>query len=121
MKSETAIQPDLFSQSTGESLAVAGMTLAKESADNNVPGWSDRCWQLFWHWLNRKPPYYQFMLEQFRAYVYKMDLIEPPPSERAFAFLTKRALKKDLIGFVKTDKVKNRKAHSANANVWFKK
>lgn len=40
MKTALNIQPDLFSQSTGETLALAGMTVAKENADRVVSGWS---------------------------------------------------------------------------------
>jgi len=113
--------PSLFDQSTGETLAIAGMELAKESADNNVEGWSDRCWKLFLQWLSRRPHHTEFMLESFRKYVYEMDLIERPPSERAFAFISKRASKEGLIGHAGIGKVKNIKCHSARANVWFKK
>lgn len=112
--------PSLF-ESSGETLAIAGMTVAKENADRVVVGWSDRCWQLFYHWLNRKPRYFEFMIEDFRKYLKDYDLLEDPPSLRAFGFLSKRALKREIIGHAGTGKVKNIKAHSTPVNVWFKK
>ena len=69
--------PSLFDQSTGETLAVAGMTLAKESADQKVKDWSKRCWQLFLWWLRYKPRYHEFTMYDFRIYLRDMDLIEP--------------------------------------------
>jgi hypothetical protein len=113
--------PSLFDQSTGETLATAGMELARETADKKVKDWSKLCWQLFLVWIRRMPRYHEFMMEDFRNYLYQYDLIERPPSERAFGFISRRASKENWIGHAGIAKVKNKKAHATPANVWFKK
>lgn len=111
----------IFDIEAGKRLAVAGMELAKETADNEFDGWSGSCWMLFKFWLLKKPRYFEFMIEDFRKYVYDMDLIEKPKTDRAFGFISKRALKEGLIEFVGTSRVKNKKAHATPASVWRKK
>ncbi len=110
-----------FDRAAGVALAKAGMDLGVETANAEHPKWSDRCWLLFFNWLNKKPRYYEFMIEDFRDYVYQYDLIEKPKSERAFGFLSVRAVKRELIDHSGTAKVKNKKAHATPANVWRKK
>lgn len=110
-----------FDQAAGEHLAKVGMELAVETANAEHPKWSDRCWQLFFQWLNKKPRYYEFMIEDFRKYVDEYGLLKKPKSERAYGFLSGKALRRGLIEFSKTAKVKNRKAHATPANVWRKK
>ena len=121
MREECGIQGSLF-DTDGETLATAGMELAKETADKKVKDWSKLCWQLFLVWLRRRQRYHEFMIEDFRLYLYKYDLIEKPPSERAFGFISKRALKYGWIEHSgRTAKVKNKLAHATPANVWRKK
>jgi len=116
-----AIQSQLvFDAPRGQELANIGLDLALETANAEHPEWKERCWQLFWQWLNRKPKYFEFLLEEFRKYCYDMDLIERPRSERAFAFLVKKASKENMIKCIGIEKVKNVKAHSANASRWIK-
>lgn len=104
----------------GKDLAKAGMNLAVESANRKEKDWSKRCWQLFLFWLRRNVKRGQeFMIEDFRSAMYEKDLLIPPPSERSYGFLSVRA-KGQWIEFVRTDMVKNRRAHSARASVWRK-
>jgi hypothetical protein len=110
-----------FDAQRGEELARAGMELAVETANAEHPKWSERCWKLFWQWLNKKPRYHEFMIEDFRQDLYKYDLIEKPKSDRAYGFLSKRAVKQGLIMHAGTAKVKNSNAHGTPANVWVKK
>lgn len=106
----------------GRELAKVGMELAVETANRKEKGWSLLCWQLFLVWLRRNVKRgSEFMVEDFRMHLYKYDLITPPPSNRAFAFLPLRAQKGGWIEFVRKDTVKNKKAHAANASVWRKK
>lgn len=117
-------QLDIFDQpaSCGEHLANVGMQLAVDHADQKVKSWSQRCWQLFLWWLRRNVKHgTTFMIEDFREYVKKMDLLEEPPSNRAFGFLSKVANEGGWIEYAGTGKVKNRKAHSARASLWRKK
>ena len=114
-------QLSIFHSTRGEELARTGLELAVETANAEHQNWSDRCWQLFRVWLNSKPRYHEFMIEDFREYLYSYDLIEKPQSDRAFGFIAKRALKQDLIFSVGMRRVKNEKAHSAIACLWAKK
>lgn len=121
-------QPTLFEQvqasslvldeKRGAELANAGLSLAVESADKKEKGWTRLCWQLFLLWLRRRKEGEEFMIEDFRKYLYDYDLIIPPPSERAFGFIAARAKNHGWIKFIRTKKVKNTKAHCANAAVW---
>lgn len=102
----------------GQSLAVTGMNMAVESANKKEKDWSKRTWQLFLFWLRALKRGSTFMIEQFRSDMYEKDLIIPPPSERAYGFLSHKASRSGYIQFVETKKVKNKKAHAANAAVW---
>lgn len=104
----------------GKQLAEAGLSLAVESAEKKEKGWSRLCWQLFLVWLRRQRRGSEFKIEDFRKYLYDYDLISAPPSERAFGFVSVKAKKEGWIAFVRTEKVKNKKAHGANASVWRK-
>lgn len=114
-------QLDIFNQDEGKRLADAGLSLAVETANREHTGWSDRCWNLFYQWLNNKPRYFEFMIEDFREYLSIYGLLEMPKSNRAFGFISKRALKHELIEFGKITNVKNPKAHCARATTWRKK
>ena len=114
-------QLNIFDQAAGEILAEVGMQLAVETADRKVKDWSRRCWQLFLLYLRRNVKRgSDFMIEDFRRHVTQMDLLEEPPSNRAFGFLAKRGLKEGWIEFSRVAKVKNKKAHATPANVWRK-
>ena len=131
MRAARSYQPTLFELvkepavvldiKRGKELAKVGMELAIESADVKEKDWSTRCWQLFLYWLRRRKKGEEFMIEDFRKYLYDYDLITPPPSERAFGFLSVKAKNNGWIEYVRTDKVKNKKAHAANASVWKRK
>lgn len=111
----------VFDMAAGKKLADEGMNRAVEKADYDHDGWKQKCWQLFWQWLNRKPRYFEFMIEDFREYLMKYDLLEKPNSDRAFGFISQKALKMELIIHAGTRQVRNKKAHRATANVWVKK
>ena len=110
-----------FDSVASRQLAVVGMELAKESANQKEKGWSKICWQLFLVWLRRKPRYSEFMIEEFRKYLYEYDLITKPPTDRAYGFLSKRAEQAGFIEFSRIAKTTGKSAHSANASVWRKK
>lgn len=114
-------QLNIFDPVHGQKLAEVGLSLAVETANAEHPKWSERCWQLFFQWLNRKPRYFEFMIEDFRDYVYSYGLIEAPKSDRAFGFLSVKAMKREMIEFSRVAKVKNKKAHATPANVWRKR
>lgn len=109
-----------FSMERGQHLAEVGMNLAVETANAEHNGWSDRCWSLFIEWLKVKPSGFLFMIENFRQYIYEYDLLERPRSERAFAFISKRAIKEGLVLYGGIQSVTNARAHSAKASIWIK-
>jgi hypothetical protein len=111
----------MFDGQRGEELAKAGLELAIETAEAEHPDWKSQVWQLFWQWLNRKPKYFEFMVEDFREYLLTYDLKLQPKSDRAFGFISKRALKEGLVMHGGLRKVRNKKAHATPANVWIKK
>ncbi|HNU15320.1 MAG TPA: hypothetical protein PKI55_12770 [Chitinophagaceae bacterium] len=111
-------QISMFDLNRGKELAAVGLDMAVENAEKKEKGWSTRCWQLFLYWLRRKKHNDEFMIEDFRKYLMDYDLIEDPPSLRAYGFISVKAKKAGFIQFVRTEKVKNTKAHAANASVW---
>lgn len=106
------LQPEL--PFTGAQLAVTGMRLAVESAEQKNKGWLEDAIELFREFLPGKQ---KFMCEHFRDYCKEKGL-PTPPSKRAFGAVMFWARREGLIRSVGTDKVKNPKAHRANASVW---
>ena len=133
MSAAKPYQPSLFDSVTDKKPAVVlnmdrsriladkGLEMAVETANRKDKDWSKLCWQLFLVWLRRKKRYSEFKIEEFREYLYKYDLLEPPPSERAYGFLSKRGVKSGFIEFSGIGKTDNTKAHGTPVNVWRKK
>lgn len=110
----------VFDMAAGKKLADVGAEMAAEHADQKVKGWSLLCWQLFLLWLRRNVKRgNEFMIEDFRMHVKNYDLLETPPSNRAFGVIPKKG-KDKFFQFVRIAKVKNKTAHGANASVWMK-
>jgi hypothetical protein len=110
----------MFENKTGKQLAEAGLSLALQTADNEFPGWSDRCYRLFLRWINKKPKGFEFLMESFRTDCYKYNMIEKPRNLRSFGMVSKRAQKQGLIECIGTGQVVNPTAHNANAAKWRK-
>lgn len=109
----------VFDMARGKKLAEIGLDLAVENAGRKEKDWKKKCWQLFLLWLRRKKRYQdEFMIEEFRSYLQDYDLMEMPPSQRAFGFVSVKAAKEGWIIHAGMGKVKNVKAHRANANKW---
>lgn len=104
----------------GERLSDVGLQMAVNKADRDYTDWSERCWQLFLKWLGKKPVGYQFLVEEFRIAALEWKKIEKPNSDRAFGFISKRAVKMNLIISAGTAKTKSKGSHSTPANVWRK-
>lgn len=104
----------------GQALATEGLNRAVTKADNDHPQWSDRCWNLFLRWLGKKQQGHHFLIEDFRIDVFLFRKIEEPQSNRAFGFISKRAVKEGLIVGAGTAKTKSKGSHSTPANVWRK-
>ncbi len=92
-----------------------GIEQAMKSANNKTPEWSEQAYNYLLDFIkaNRGK---RFMVEDFRAWC--SDRLPAPPSLRAFGGLIVRARNAGLIYCCGTDRVKNVKAHRANASVW---
>lgn len=109
-----------FNTTQGEILATEGLNRSVTKADRDYSDWSIRCWQLFLKWLSKKPVGYHFLVEEFRRDCLTWNKIEEPASNRAFGFISRRALSMKLIESAGKAKTKSVKSHSANAEVWRK-
>lgn len=96
-----------------------GIAKAESSANAAVPEWAEKAYTMFCDWLSGWASGYCFTIEQFRQ-VAQIRGLETPPSQRAFGGLAVRAKTAGLIRSNGTVKVKNPKAHCANASLWQK-
>src|SRR5688572_12683848 len=103
-----------------EQAATEGLARAVEKANRDYSDWSERCWQLFLKWLSKKQVGFHFQVEEFRADLMTWNKIEEPQSNRAFGFVSKRALSQRLIVSAGKAKTKSKTAHGANSEVWRK-
>lgn len=111
-------QPE-FNFERGMELGEIGMNLAVENAERKEKDWKKKCWQLFLYWLRRKKRMKdEFMMEEFRKYLLDYDLMEMPPSNRAFGFVSVKAKNEGWIIHAGFGRVKNILAHGANASKW---
>jgi len=79
-------------------------------------GWTKEAFKLLKEFI---PNQKQFMCEEFRSYCSTQGL-SMPSNNRAFGGIILRAMGEGLIWKVGYGKVKNPKAHAANAAVWEK-
>lgn len=97
----------------------AGIEQAVSHANEVDPGWSERAFQMLKDWLKGWAPGFKFTIEEFRQ-VAQIRGLPDPPHQRAFGSIAVRAKTAGLIKSNGTVKVKNPKAHCANANQWQK-
>lgn len=100
---------------TGEELKQGGMSLAIAHADIVNEHWSNDAFDILKKFIKSHTG--NFMTEDVRAYA---DLrgLPKPPSLRAWGSIISKAAKLNLIVCVGFKKVKNPRAHRANASVW---
>jgi hypothetical protein len=79
-------------------------------------GWTKEAFNLMKEFI---PEQKQFMCEEFRDYCHDKGLTLPA-NNRAFGGIILKAMRQGLIRRVGYGKVKNPKAHAANAAVWEK-
>lgn len=96
-----------------------GIQTAINHANSVNTGWSEKAFKMFCEWLAGWQPGYKFTIEQFRQ-IAQIRGLPDPPHARAFGSLAVRAKKAGLINSNGTVKVRNPKAHCANANQWIK-
>jgi hypothetical protein len=115
-------QLSIFDERLASDFAEAGLSLAIESAERKQKDWKRIVWQHFLLWLRRKKRFSdEFMIEDFRKYLEDYDLVEMPPSLRAFGFISKKAVREGWIIFAGIKKCKNVKAHATPVNVWVRR
>jgi hypothetical protein len=92
-----------------------GIAKAVDHADQAVPGWSDQAYALLLRFLGTHVG--PFMAEEVRSYAAQIDF-PLPPHARAWGGVMIRASKSGIITKAGTGKVRNVKAHCANATIW---
>lgn len=97
----------------GQILRDEGIKMSVENADKTIKNWSEKAYDFFINYIKDKE---FFMTEDVR--VASEDLLETPPSNRAWGAVTVRAKKEGLIESAGFSAVKNPKAHSTPATLW---
>lgn len=116
------VQAQLFSQEAqGDALKQTGMQQAVDHADQAVPyNWSDKAYAYLVNWLGTLPSGYPFLLEDARIRSEILGTVPQPPHKRAWGAIVAKASREGLIYSIGTNRVKNPKAHRANATQWVK-
>lgn len=104
----------------GERLRDRGMQRAVDHADKETPQWSVKAYNLFLTWLKEGRPRKHFKGEDFRIYCELGELIEKPPSDRAYGSIMIRAAKAGLIKKIGHATTVNPKAHRCFCSLWEK-
>jgi hypothetical protein len=92
-----------------------GINRAVMHADETIPDWSSKAYGLLLQFLSIHVG--PFMTEEVRTYAAQIDF-PLPPHARAWGGVMLRAVKAGIIQQAGTAKVKNVKAHCANAAIW---
>jgi hypothetical protein len=105
-------QIDLFE---ARELRDKGIEKAMSHANEVIPDWSEKAYQLLLEFLSRHSG--PFMTEEVRSYAALVDF-PLPPHARAFGGIMKRAATEGIIEPRGYAPVKNVKAHRTPARVW---
>jgi hypothetical protein len=92
-----------------------GIQKAVDHAEKENVGWNQKAYDFLIKFLNNHNGY--FMAEEVRVYAQQMNF-ELPPSNRAWGGVILKASRSGLIQSCGIHKVKNKRAHCANAAVW---
>lgn len=96
----------------GEENAQAGIARAARTAEHNHPGWIEEALE---HLIKFDLDIFQ--TDDLRAWAYKQGF-EPPPSERAWGAVMRRAASDGIIENVGMQRKKNPAANRTPAVVW---
>lgn len=110
------LQFDLFGSSEARD---AGMNAAVGHANRVFGNWDERAYRVLLQYININPDL-QFMGEDVRKYAYAKTDLPVAPHQRSWGAIITRAVKSGVIKKVGMGKVKNVKAHRANAAIWKK-
>lgn len=94
-----------------------GIARAVDHANRVDPDWSEKAYKFLLQFIENHNG--AFMAEDVRSHAALMDF-PLPPNNRAWGGIIVRAKVAGLIASAGTRKVKNKKAHCANAAVWIK-
>lgn len=97
----------------GAQLRNSGMNQAETHANHLHHGWSHEAYSFLEGYARINPT---FMAEDVRTA--SAGVVPPPPSKRAWGAVIVRAAKAGIITSLGTRKVKNPRAHCANATLW---
>lgn len=87
------------------------------AVDHAGEAWKEEAKKMLLRFINSPAAQGEFMAEDIRIFA-KFRGLPSPPSERAWGAIIVDAIKKGLLVHVGFGKVKNVKAHQANANVY---
>lgn len=102
----------------GERRKQTGMDKAVDHANAVVESWFEKTYQASLRFISFHPLCYRFMTEELRSWLLERNLVEAPPSDRAWGAITVR-LRRD--GYIRSNgfaQVTNPKAHRTPASVW---
>jgi hypothetical protein len=97
-------------------LKKAGMQKAIDTAERRSPGWSDRAYDYLVEFVKTRKAGERFMIEDVRRDF--GTLVNEAGHPRAWGSIACRAIKNGIIKNVGYAKVKNGRAHQANASVY---
>jgi hypothetical protein len=113
---QPSVQLDAFES---QHRAEQGMLQAAANAEEKEPGWNDQAYAFFIQWLYQRTKAENFFIENVRVDAAKAG-IPKPPSDRAWGWIAKKAVKDNLIKRVGYGLVSNVNAHSTPASIWKK-
>lgn len=99
---------------TGEQLALEGMARSAENADQRVPNWTDRAYDMLVAYTKVQP---RFPVEELRVWSYDEGL-PLPPSDSAWGTVIKRASADGVVRFVGFTPSKNPAQHRKPIKLW---
>lgn len=97
----------------------AGIDQSISHANEVIPGWSERAYNMFREWLSGWPSGFKFMIEDFRVSANARGL-DKPPTARAFGNIAVQARKAGLIISNGQKPTTSVTAHRCYANQWQK-
>lgn len=105
----------LLSDELAELAGSTGALLAASHADRKSQGWSEDALSFFELYANQKPD--GFLTEDVRVWAEKMGF-PPPPDERAWGHIAKKAAKKGMV--VPIGYAKARSSNNSPKVLWSK-
>lgn len=127
MKQPTLFETNEFLKKPGVVLDIKQARAARDRGINSAvqhaveenKTWKEQAFKILIDFLKHHPG--PFLAEQVRQHALRFDGYVPPPHDRAWGSVLVMARKRNLIIQAGYAKVKNKKAHRANASLWKQK